>query len=141
VQDCLSNLDERISSTHAAISTADLPIINCSPIYISSLFQNLLSNALKFTPKDKAPEISVTYEERANDWLFRVTDNGIGINKKNQSEIFIMFRRLHNQDDYAGYGIGLAHCKRIVELHNGELWLESNPGEGCTFLFTLSKNL
>lgn len=141
VQDCLSNLEERICSSHAVIRIADLPIINCSPIYISSLFQNLLSNALKFTPKGKAPEISVTYEERANDWLFRVQDNGIGINKKNQSEIFIMFRRLHNQDDYTGYGIGLAHCKRIVELHNGELWLESNQGEGCTFLFTLSKNL
>jgi PAS domain S-box-containing protein len=141
VQDCLSNLDDRITQTKAQLSIAPLPTINCSPLYISSLFQNLLSNALKFTPKGTAPQISITYEERATDWLFKVKDNGIGINKKSQSEIFIMFRRLHNQDDYTGYGIGLAHCKRIVELHNGELWLESNQGEGCTFLFTLSKKI
>lgn len=141
VQDCLSNLEERITTSKAKIAIAPLPTINCSPIYISSLFQNLLSNALKFTPKGTPPQISVTYEERVTDWLFKVKDNGIGINKKSQSEIFIMFRRLHNQDDYTGYGIGLAHCKRIVELHNGELWLESNQSEGCTFLFTISKKI
>jgi PAS domain S-box-containing protein len=141
VQDCLSNLEDRISNTKAQIALSPLPTINCSPLYISSLFQNLLSNALKFTPKDKSPVISITYEERVNDWLFRVKDNGIGISKKSQSEIFVMFRRLHNQDDYTGYGIGLAHCKRIVELHNGELWLESNQDEGSTFLFTISKKI
>lgn len=141
VRDCLSNLEDRISTSRAQLTLSPLPTINCSPIYISSLFQNLLSNALKFTPKGITPEISITYEERTLDWLFRVKDNGIGINKKSQSEIFIMFRRLHNQDDYSGYGIGLAHCKRIVELHNGELWLESNEGAGCTFLFTISKKI
>jgi light-regulated signal transduction histidine kinase (bacteriophytochrome) len=108
---------------------------------MSSLFQNLLSNAIKFTKKDTPPQITISYEEREQDWLFKVQDNGIGISKKSQTEIFIMFRRLHNQDDYTGHGIGLAHCKRIVELHNGELWLESSTGAGCTFLFTISKML
>jgi len=141
LNDCLSNLDERITATKARITLSPLPTIHCSPVYISSLFQNLLSNAIKFTKQGTTPEISISYQERANDWLFKVKDNGIGISKKSQSEIFIMFRRLHNQDDYAGHGIGLAHCKRIVESHNGELWLESNLGEGSTFLFTISKKI
>jgi light-regulated signal transduction histidine kinase (bacteriophytochrome) len=141
LNDCLSNLDERITATKARITLSPLPTIHCSPVYISSLFQNLLSNAIKFTKQGTTPEISISYQERANDWLFKVKDNGIGISKKSQSEIFIMFRRLHNQDDYTGHGIGLAHCKRIVESHNGELWLESNLGEGSTFLFTISKKI
>jgi PAS domain S-box-containing protein len=141
VHDCISNLTDKINSSDAQITVVPLPTINCSPIYMSSLFQNLLSNAIKFTKKDTPPQITISYEEREQDWLFKVQDNGIGISKKSQTEIFIMFRRLHNQDDYTGHGIGLAHCKRIVELHNGELWLESSTGAGCTFLFTISKML
>jgi len=141
VQDCISNLAEKMCTRNVALTIDPLPTINCSPLYISSLFQNLLSNAIKFTKIDTPPQIHISCEERELDWLFKVRDNGIGISKKSQSEIFIMFRRLHNQSDYAGHGIGLAHCKRIVELHNGELWLESNLGEGSTFIFTISKKL
>jgi light-regulated signal transduction histidine kinase (bacteriophytochrome) len=141
VEECLSNLTEKITSSGAQIKVDPLPTINCSSLYISSLFQNLLSNAIKFTKKNTQPQIHISYEEREQDWLFKVHDNGIGISQKSQAEIFIMFRRLHNQSDYTGHGIGLAHCKRIVELHNGELWIESNLGEGSTFLFTIAKKL
>ncbi len=141
VEECLCNLTDKIASSGAQIKVDPLPTINCSSLYISSLFQNLLSNAIKFTKKNTQPKIRISYEEREQDWLFKVHDNGIGISKKSQAEIFIMFRRLHNQSDYTGHGIGLAHCKRIVELHNGELWIESNLGEGSTFIFTIAKKI
>jgi PAS domain S-box-containing protein len=141
VRDTISNLDDKIKQYDAKIEVGNLPTIPCSAVHIGSLFQNLISNAIKFSNDGNAPVITIASEERSEDWLFRIKDNGIGINKKSLTEIFVMFRRLHNQDDFAGHGIGLAHCKRIVELHNGEIWVDSILGEGSQFSFTISKNI
>jgi light-regulated signal transduction histidine kinase (bacteriophytochrome) len=141
VSDILSNLDDKIKRYEATVTVGPLPTLTCSAIHIGSLFQNLLSNAIKFSKKGIPPIVTIACEERKDDWLFTIKDNGIGINKNSLLEIFIMFRRLHNQDDYTGHGIGLAHCKRIVELHNGEIWVDSILGEGSQFSFTISKKI
>ncbi len=141
VQDSISNLEDKIKQCDAKIEVGNLPTIPCSAVHIGSLFQNLISNAIKFSNDGNTPVITIDSEERLDDWIFRIKDNGIGINKKSLTEIFVMFRRLHNQDDFAGHGIGLAHCKRIVELHNGEIWVDSILGEGSQFSFTISKNI
>jgi PAS domain S-box-containing protein len=141
INEVIEMLHEKVNTTNAKITVEKMPLLNCSSIYLSSLFQNLISNALKFKNKVSNPEIKISCEERKDDWLFIVNDNGIGIDEKKLNEVFIMFRRLHNQDDYTGYGIGLAHCKKIVEIHNGEIWVESKIGEGSTFYFTIAKKI
>ncbi len=141
INEVIEMLHEKVNSTNAKITIEKIPLLNCSPIYISSLFQNLISNALKFKNKNDNPVIKISCEERKEDWLFKVSDNGIGIEEKKLNEVFVMFRRLHNQDDYPGYGIGLAHCKKIIEIHNGEIWVESKLGVGSTFYFTIAKKI
>lgn len=136
VNDDLSDIIQR----HKSQITWDLlPSIICFPSFIRSLFQNLISNAIKFTPPGVSPIISISSEEREMDWLFKIRDNGVGINPKNFEEIFLIFKRLHNIQDYPGNGIGLAHCKKIVSIHNGNIWVESTLNEGSTFHFTISK--
>ncbi len=105
----------------------------------SQLFQNLISNALKFHQKGKAPLIKIEAEERGNSYLFSISDNGIGIAPEYHERIFILFKKLHNKVEYTGTGIGLALCKKIVEKHSGEMWVESEPGQGATFYFTLPR--
>lgn len=141
VNDSICNLNEKIRESRAEILVDNLPTIHCSGVHIGSLFQNLISNGIKFSKKGIPPVITISYEEREFDWLFKIQDNGIGINKKDTSTIFGMFKRLHNHDEYVGHGIGLAHCKRIIELHNGDIWVESSPGKGSLFLFTISKKI
>lgn len=103
------------------------------------LLQNLISNGLKFH-NGKAPVVDVTCTERPEDYLFAVKDNGIGISEENQKKIFEMFTRLHTREQYAGTGIGLSTCKKIVERHGGKIWVESADGQGSTFYFTVAKN-
>jgi light-regulated signal transduction histidine kinase (bacteriophytochrome) len=141
LRDSVSNLEDKIKRYDAIITVGKLPTIECSAVHIGSLFQNLISNAIKFSREGIPPIITIECEERAEDWLFTLKDNGIGIHQKSITEIFVMFRRLHNQHDFTGHGIGLAHCKRIVELHNGEIWVDSMLGEGSQFSFTISKNI
>jgi light-regulated signal transduction histidine kinase (bacteriophytochrome) len=105
------------------------------------LLQNLISNAIKFKKKNIKPKIVVSVKETRQKWLFSVKDNGIGIDEKNFEQIFIMFKRLNNINDYQGYGIGLSHSKRIVEIHNGEIWVNSTPKKGSTFYFTIDKKI
>ncbi len=138
VQEDLAN---KINKYNAIINSEKLPTLYCYPTYIRLLFQNLISNAIKFSKQDVYPKIQISFTERENDWLFKVKDSGIGIDSKNSEQIFMIFKRLHTQTIYKGYGIGLAHCKKIIEIHNGEIWVDSILGEGSTFNFTISKKI
>ncbi len=117
-----------------------LPVINGIKFRIKQLFYNLINNSIKFkSDKDPLIEISFCEEEDNNEWLFRVKDNGIGISSKYFDRIFGLFKRLYSREEYPGTGIGLALCKKIVETHNGKIWVESKVGKGASFYFTLKK--
>jgi PAS domain S-box-containing protein len=136
----LHDLRDSIRSTKAVVKVEPLPEIVGDHILIGQLFQNLVSNAIKFRG-EKDPEIIISGEKRENDFLFSVKDNGIGIDKEYSQKIFVIFQRLHTKDKYPGTGIGLAICKKIVERHGGEIWMESEQGVGSTFYFTIKGNL
>jgi PAS domain S-box-containing protein len=132
----LANLKTLMDETGASVTQGTLPRVMGDESQLAQLFQNLVSNALKFrgpTP----PRIRVDAERQGDAWRFTVTDNGIGIEPQYFERIFIIFQRLHNKEDYPGTGIGLAICKKIVERHGGRIGLESHPGQGTTFWFTL----
>jgi light-regulated signal transduction histidine kinase (bacteriophytochrome) len=135
----LHDLKDPVIQSNARIHCAKLPAIKGYQTELRLLFQNLVSNAIKFQRKDIVPEISISVVSSEKEWLFSVRDNGIGIEDKFKEKIFIIFQRLHNRNVYEGTGIGLAHCKKIVEMHNGRIWVESTPGNGSTFLFTIPK--
>ena len=101
------------------------------------LFQNMISNGIKFSRQDVRPCIHISAERGEDEWVFSVRDNGIGISSAHFDKIFNIFQRLHNREDFEGAGIGLAHCKKIVQMHSGKIWLESSLGEGSTFYFSL----
>lgn len=109
-------------------------------IFLQQIFQNLFSNALKFSEKDTAPHIKIKLEEYPENWQITVEDNGIGIAPGLEKKIFDLFQRLHNQAEYEGTGIGLAICKRIIEKHGGKIWIDNNKRTGTTFCFTIDKN-
>jgi light-regulated signal transduction histidine kinase (bacteriophytochrome) len=100
------------------------------------LFQNLIGNAIKYC-NQRRPEIHVEARLNGNEWVFSIKDNGIGIEAQYFERIFQMFQRLHTRKDYSGTGIGLAVCRKIAERHGGKIWVESQPGQGSTFLFTI----
>jgi signal transduction histidine kinase/CheY-like chemotaxis protein len=130
------NLATTIDESGAVISSSGLPILLGDVVPLTHLFQNLISNALKYRGKD-APRIVVSAQSQADSWLFTVRDNGIGIPQEFQSQIFGIFKRLHNKKEYPGTGIGLAICQKIVERYGGRIWVESEVGQGSTFFFTL----
>ena len=133
------DLSQRIKEKNAEVEQIGLPQnLNCVPNQIGILLYNLINNGLKF---NNSPTVKVEVRgiERENDWLFTVTDNGIGIQEEYKESIFEIFRRLHAKDEYEGSGIGLAICKKIVMRHEGDIWLESEEGEGTTFFFTIKK--
>ena len=132
----LANLDTSIHERDAVITHDALPTLVVDPTQMSQLLQNLIGNALKFC-KDKRPEIHIGAQARNGGWQFSVRDNGIGIEPQYLERIFIIFQRLHARTEYAGTGIGLAICKRIAERHGGRIWVESQPGHGSTFYFTI----
>ena len=135
----LVDLREIIDAGNARITVSELPLINCHQTEMRLLFQNLMANSLKFQKKGNSPVITISAEERPGEWLFSIRDNGIGIEEKYREKVFTIFRRTHNRSEFEGTGIGLAHCKKIVELHGGRIWVEPATGEGSTFLFTISK--
>jgi light-regulated signal transduction histidine kinase (bacteriophytochrome) len=138
LDDVLVNLNPTIMENNAQITHDPLPIIKVDSSQIRQLFQNLITNAIKFHG-DEPPKIHISAEETGKEWLFSVSDNGIGIDSNHLEKIFNVFNRLHTREEYEGTGIGLAICKRIVERHGGKIWVESEPGKGSTFYFTLSK--
>ncbi len=134
----LANLDARLAETGAQVAVdEDLPMVWGDDTQLGQLFQNLIGNALKFVRPGETPRVAVTAERRGAEWAFAVRDNGIGLPPEQAERIFGMFQRLHTRDEYEGTGIGLSVCKRIVERHGGRIWVESRPGQGATFLFTL----
>ena len=128
-----------INELNAQIYAYNLPILpNTRKTLLFQLLQNLVGNALKYHGKDN-PVITINAEEQHYQWLFSVTDNGIGIKKVFTEKIFVIFQRLHSKDDYDGTGIGLSICKKIVEMHGGKIWVESEYGKGSTFYFSIKK--
>lgn len=139
IDDVLTDLSASISQCNAKISRAHLPTITAYSTELHILFQNLISNAIKFTKSDIPPAISITCEDNNDHWLFSVSDEGIGIDPQQFKHIFLIFKRLHAQHDYPGSGIGLAKCKKVVMLHGGKIWLESAENKGSRFFFTIPK--
>ncbi len=136
LNDALANLQMAITESAAEITHTALPAVLADPSQLTQLFQNLLGNALKFR-SEEVPRIHISAERRADAWCFAVRDNGIGIGHDYFERIFVIFQRLHPRRTYPGTGIGLALCKKIVERHGGQIWVESHLGHGATFFFTL----
>lgn len=143
VQEVVEDFELYTKDNAVEIKINHLPSIFARKTRMIQIFHNLISNGVKFRRKDvkAVVEIGFTNEEDKNFWHFYVKDNGIGIAAENFDKLFEVFRRLHSQDDYPGSGIGLAICKRIVESHGGDIWIESKLGEGTTCYFTISKHL
>jgi signal transduction histidine kinase/ligand-binding sensor domain-containing protein len=139
VENVVQDLAVAIQESGAKINSCRLPVITGYPTEIKQLFQNLIVNAIKFRKKDIKPEIKICAQDENGCWRFSVSDNGIGIDQKHSEKIFIIFQRLHSRTVYEGSGIGLAHCKKIVELHGGKIWVESEISQGCTFHFTIAQ--
>jgi PAS domain S-box-containing protein len=138
LMDSLQNdLFSSITAAEATITYKDLPIVYGFETALRQLFQNLLSNSLKFKMPGVPPQIDISVAAHDNFWHFEFKDNGIGIEPCYKEKVFVMFQRLHNVADYEGYGIGLSHCKKIVELHGGKISVESVLNEGSSFNFTL----
>lgn len=133
-----ATLDPTIRETGASVTHDALPVVSADPMQIEQLLQNLVANAIKFRRPDTPTRVHVS-ARRGDDgaWEIGVEDNGIGIRPEHQDRIFVIFQRLHSREEYAGTGIGLAICHRIVERHGGRIWVESSPGAGSTFRFTL----
>jgi signal transduction histidine kinase len=132
----LANLRIPLEQSSAVVTHDPLPEVMADPIQLFQLLQNLIGNAIKFRDKNK-PLIHISAKRKEQEWVFSVSDNGIGIPEEYTEKIFEMFKRLHNKKEYPGTGIGLATCKKIVERHGGHIWVESNPDRGSTFYFTI----
>ncbi len=136
VEQVKSSLESTITESQATLIIDPLPTIEGNATQIEQLFQNLIANSLKYHG-DRAPRITITATRHDTYWQFAISDNGIGIDPQYADRIFVIFQRLHTKQAYDGTGIGLAICKKIVERHEGQIWVESTPNEGSTFFFTL----
>ena len=135
----LTNLRAAIQDSGATVTQDKLPTIPCDEVQLAQLFQNLIGNALKFRKPDAAPAVHVGAADQGAEWEFTVRDNGIGIEPQYFERIFMVFQRLHDKGEYPGTGIGLAIVKKVVERHGGRIWVQSQPGAGTTFHFTMPK--
>lgn len=132
----LDNLQEAIATKEATITHDQLPTILGNETQLIQLFQNLISNGIKFVPDTVTPAIHISVIQQKSRWCIGVRDNGIGIKPEHLERIFEIFQRVHANQNYPGSGIGLATCKKIVERHHGQIWVESRPEQGTTFYFT-----
>ncbi len=132
------DLVTKTKESGASLARGDLPIVMADRSQMIRLLENLISNAIKYRDV-AAPQIAVSVNEKDEEWIFAVQDNGIGIDPKQKDHLFQMFHRLHGRDEYEGTGIGLAIAKRIVERHGGKIWFESEVGKGATFFFTIPR--
>lgn len=133
----LKNLQLAIEESKAVVTHGSLPTVMGDATQLGQLFQNLIGNAIKFRSDRKPPAIHVSTEQNSKECVFSFRDDGIGIDPQFSERIFIIFQRLHSKEEYPGTGIGLALCKKIVERHGGRIWVESEPGKGATFSFTI----
>jgi signal transduction histidine kinase len=136
MEEVRKTLAAAVQESGAVITCAGLPSVWADRTQMAQLFQNLMGNAIKFRGKE-APVISVKAEKKDQEWLFSVTDNGIGIAPEYAENVFVVFQRLHARTEYPGNGIGLAICKKIVERYGGKIWVESQAGSGAAFKFTI----
>jgi light-regulated signal transduction histidine kinase (bacteriophytochrome) len=139
VEQVRADLSHKMRESQAVINSADLPLIDAYPTELKLLFQNLVSNSIKFRRPSVPPVIDIKAVKENGSWTFAFQDNGIGIEAQFHDRIFSIFQRLHTRTEYEGSGIGLAHCKKIVEMHGGDIWVDSDVNGGCTFYFTISE--
>jgi len=137
VTEIQADLAAHITESKAIFEIGELPQLYGYETELRLLFQNLITNAIKFQKKDTAPLVKISAQQENGHWKFSFTDNGIGIEDQYTEMIFTLFQRLHLKSEYEGTGIGLAHCRKIVHLHGGQIWVDSHPNEGSTFYFTI----
>ncbi len=133
----LLNLKTAVQDTGAVVTRGNLPAVPILPVHLSQVFQNLIGNAIKYRRMEEAPRVHVDAAPSGAMWQFSVSDNGIGIDEKYTQQIFGVFKRLHTTEEYSGTGMGLAICQKFVERAGGRIWVESEPGRGSVFYFTL----
>ena len=138
VADIQEQLKGMIAEKGAVLDVGSLPVILADPSLLAQVFQNLIGNAMKFSQAGQ-PKVTLRAEKLQDAWLFRVQDNGIGIQPQHFDKIFRLFRRLHSSEEFEGSGLGLSICRKIIEMHGGKIWVQSAPGEGATFTFTIPK--
>jgi signal transduction histidine kinase len=136
VEQALKNLQAAVQESGAVVNWNSLPVVMADASQLTQVFQNLIANAIKFHGSEK-PLIQIDAEKKEHEWVLTVSDNGIGIPAESWQDIFVIFRRLHTRAEYAGNGIGLSMCKKIIERHGGKLWVEAQAAPGCRFKFTL----
>jgi PAS domain S-box-containing protein len=136
VKDVIGLLETEIHNSGAMVTTDELPDIMGDRVQLTQLFLNLIGNGIKYC-RDRTPTVHLSAQMNEGEWVFSVTDNGIGIDAKHHDKIFEVFKRLHTQKEYPGTGIGLAVCRRVVERHGGRVWIASELGAGSTFSFTI----
>ena len=139
INEVIFELNPIIKKHQIKIIKQELPTIASYSNEIKQLLKNLIDNAIKFRKKGCLLEINITATKENDAWIISINDNGIGIEDQNKNTIFTIFKRLHNRNEYDGIGIGLAHCKKIIDLHGGEIWVDSKLGEGSRFSFSIPK--
>ena len=140
IKEVLEVLEKEIQVKQGLVHFSSLPAVHGNRTYLHSIFSNLIRNSLNYRDKSRNPIIHIGHVERADIFEFFVKDNGIGIDPQHSHRVFEMFTRLHREDECLGTGIGLAFCKKVVEIYGGKIWVESNPGQGSTFFFTYPKH-
>jgi light-regulated signal transduction histidine kinase (bacteriophytochrome) len=133
----MANLQQAVRESDAVVTFDKMPSVRIHATHLQQLFQNLIGNGIKYRDPCRHPVVHVEAERRNGSWIFSVRDNGIGIEPEYKEKIFGLFTRLHGADRYTGTGIGLAICQRIVERYHGRIWVESEPGRGSNFRFSI----